>query len=117
MKNNLLLILFVAIATLMGCSKSGDNPEPDDKFEDKYTLEKVSFGRNVVGVNQTVICKVDDPEWIGNVVTYKWEFTNPNGEKGSITTDVNQAILSPLLVGKYKVEVFVSSKGIEASSD
>lgn len=112
-----LLLFFVSLVTLFGCGKESETPKPSEKVEEEYKLSDITYDRDVVGVYQTVVCKVEKPSWVGNVVTYKWEFTNPNGVKGVITTDVNQAILHPLVVGKYKVEVFVSSKGIEARSD
>lgn len=111
-----LLLSFLIVTTLFGCSKSGDSSVTPDKEEVINSVSKITFDRDVVGVNQTVICKVDKPTWAGNIIAYKWEFTSPDGKTGTLNTTENSAILAPIQKGKYKIKVYVSSKGIEGNN-
>lgn len=112
-----LLIALLGAGFIGGCSKSDDNTKTDDGGKkEEYKIDKVSFDRTNVGVNQVVVCSINKPSWAGDVVTYKWEFTNSKGETGYITTDKNSSVLSPYFTGNYKVKVYLSSKGIEANN-
>lgn len=112
-----ILLSFLIVAALNSCSKSTDpSINPDDKKEEVNSVSKITFDRDVIGVNQTVVCKIDKPSWSGDIVAYKWEFTSPDGTVGTLNTTVNSAILVPFQKGKYKIKIYVSSKGIEGNN-
>lgn len=99
--------------TYSSCSKSNDNPT--EKPEEN-SISKISFDRQNVGLFQLVTCKVEKPNWAGEVVSYKWQFTNSKGEIFDRTTTKNEVEFSPQYTGTYKVKVTVASKAIEKTT-
>ncbi|WP_164121917.1 MULTISPECIES: hypothetical protein [Sphingobacterium] len=111
-----LLVLFVAVAALHGCSKGSDS-EPENNIDKGLILGEISTDRPIIGTNQIVKLKTTKPKNSGETTQYKWVVTSPDGKRTEVVNhNDNLEYFTSDKVGTYNVELFAESLGKEGAS-
>ena len=116
MKNAFFAMLFACSLATLSCSKGSDPKPQKEGSKDEVKISDISLSTNTIGINQPIKYSIEKPKWIGNIVSYKWVTSNPEGKSDSKTNENNSITYFPSVAGEHKLEVYVSSLGKEAKS-
>lgn len=110
------LFYFLLLITLATHSCSKDSSSPVEIEDNLLFLSDIVVSHEPIGIGQSLLIEIEEPEDAGAVVTYKWVVKDPEGETKEYFVHQPYIEYEVLLVGKHEVKLDVASKTKEGSA-